>query len=100
MTCTLDEHICDPYVTYSIHATSPNQHAFRGARSGPISSAMGIPIYCFLKTFQLYYRDIVCNLLCTRVSMVALLRNTWFADLLTFFLSESPSRVAESPPLG
>jgi len=40
-----------------IHASCPIHHAFRGALSGLISSLMGIPIYCFLKTFQLYYLD-------------------------------------------
>ena len=57
MSCILEQHICDPYVTYScvlrIH------HAFRGALSGPITSSIGMPIYCFLKTFQLYYLDSV-----------------------------------------
>ena len=49
--------IHDPYVTYSW--SSPIHYAFRGALSGPISSLMGIPIYCVLKTFQLYYLDSV-----------------------------------------
>ena len=36
-----------------------SHHAFRGALSGPISSSMGMPIYCVLKTFELYYLDFV-----------------------------------------
>jgi len=42
-----------------IHASSRIHHAFHGALSVPISSSMRMPIYCFLKTFQLYYLDSV-----------------------------------------
>ena len=53
----LEQHIYDPYVIYSW--SSPIHHTFRGALSGPISSLMGIPIYCFLKKIQSYYLDSV-----------------------------------------
>jgi len=43
---------------WHIHVSSPIHHAFCGTLSGPIS-LMGIPIYCFLKTFQLQYLDSV-----------------------------------------
>jgi len=70
--------MCDPYIL----ASSRIHHAFRGALSGPISSSMGMPIYCFLKHFSctistpFFQRDDVFYLLCTRASMVLLLRNT------------------------
>ena len=54
MSCNIIGHM---YVMHRL--TFYNYHAFRGALSGQISSSMGMPIYCFLKTFELYYLDSV-----------------------------------------
>jgi len=61
MSCILEQHICDPYVTSSWILPHPSSLSWRSQRTNHRSShkLMGLSICWFLKTFQLYYLDSV-----------------------------------------
>jgi len=58
MSCILEQHICDPYVTYSCILPHPLRLSWRSQRTNKqFNLPVCIPIYCFLNTFHMYNLD-------------------------------------------